>query len=157
MPRTGATSVALGLAVLGLIAATRSAPADDGCSNATLRGRYGIEASGTIASGPLAGPTALVGVVTYDGFGQVSGTITQRVTTATGPTTLANIPLAGTYLVNADCTAEDTVFNLANGTSSVHAYSIVEKGRRFSILNTTTGPTVVLGAGIRQTGGVPRD
>jgi len=146
-----------GLAILGLIATTRSAPADHGCSKCDTRGRYGIDASGTIASSPLAGPTALVGALTYDGLGQVSGTTTQRVTTATGPTTLADIPLAGTYIVNADCTAEDAVLNLANGTSSVHAYSIAEKGRRFSILNTTTGPRVVLGTGTRQTGGVPRD
>jgi len=157
MSRTGAASAAAVLATFGLIAAVGSAPADEGCSNATLRGGYGLEASGTIASGPLAGPTALVGVLTYDGFGQVSGTITQRVTTATGPTTLSKIPLAGTYNVNADCTAEDTLFNLANGTSSVHEYSIVEKGRRFSILNVTVGPTVVLGTGTRQLGGAGRD
>jgi len=155
MSRTTATSVTVVIATLGLIAATRNVPADDGCSNATLRGSYGLEASGTIASGPLAGPTALVGVLTYDGFGQASGTITQRVTTATGPAT--RIPLAGTYIVNADCTAEDTVFNLVSGTSSVHEYSIVENGRIFNILNTTAGPTVILGAGVRQFGGGGRD
>src|SRR5262249_10941513 len=102
--------------------------------------------------GPLAGPIALVGVLTYDGFGQVSGAITQRVSTAAGPTTLAKVPFAGTYSVNADCTAEDALTNLANGTSSVHEYAIVENGRRFSILNTTAGPTIVLGTGIKQTG-----
>ena len=125
-------------------------PADDGCSNRTLHGSYGIDASGTVASGPLAGPIALVGVLTYDGFGQVSGVITQRVTTAAGPTTLTKLPFAGSYSVNADCTAEDTLVNLANGSQSVHEYAIVESGRRFSILNSTAGPTVVLGTGIRQ-------
>jgi len=153
MSRTAMASLTVGICVLVVLASTRRAPADDGCTNAALRGPYAIEASGTLASGPLAGPTALVGVFSYDGFGQVSGRITQRVTTATGPTTLTNVPIAGTYTVNADCSAQDSLTNLSNGSISVHEYSIADNGRRFNILNTTAGPTVVLGTGIRQFGG----
>jgi hypothetical protein len=149
MSRTAITC-AVALAIVMVLAATRRAPADDGCSNRTLHGSYGIDASGTVASGPLAGPIALIGVLTYDGFGRVSGVITQRATTATGPTTLTRLPFAGTYTVNSDCTAEDSLVNLANGSQSVHEYAIVDGGRRFSILNTTAGPTVVLGTGIKQ-------
>jgi len=148
-----AMTLVVALGTVMVLATTRSAPAENGCSNRTLRGGYGIDASGTVASGPLAGPIALVGVLTYDGFGQVSGAITQRVTTATGPTTLTKIPFAGTYTVNTDCTAEDTLVNLANGSQSVHEYAIVESGERFSILNTTPGPTMVLGTGIKQVKG----
>jgi hypothetical protein len=152
------TSLTAGIATLALLATPRGTPANDGCSNATLRGSYGIEASGSVLSGPLAGPIALVGVLAYDGFGQVSGNISQRVTTATGPTTLTKIPFGGTYVVNADCTAEDNLINMANGTSSVHEYVIVDHGRRFSILNVTAGPTVVLGNGVKQfRGGGERD
>jgi hypothetical protein len=157
MSRTAMASLTIGICGLLVIATTRQAPADDGCTNATLRGPYAIEASGTVLSGPLSGPTALVGVFRYDGLGQVTARVTQRVTTATGPTTLTNVQFAGTYSVNADCTAEDSLTNVANGTISVHEYSIAESGRRFNILNTTTGPTVVLGTGIRQSGGRGHD
>jgi len=153
MSRRVIMAVTLATLAAAALATARSAPADDGCTNAALRGPYAIEASGTVLSGPLAGPTALVGVFSYDGFGQVSGHITQRVTTVTGPTTLTNVPIAGTYTVNADCSAQDSLTNLSNGSISVHEYSIADNGRRFNILNTTAGPTVVLGTGIRQFGG----
>jgi hypothetical protein len=136
-----------------VLGAVRGVPAHEGCSNATLRGSYGIEASGVAVSGPLTGPLAFVGVLTYDGLGQVSGSVTQRVTTSTGPTTLAHVPFAGTYTVNPDCTVDDALTNQSNGTVSVHEAVIVDSGRRFVILNTTAGPTVVSGTGIRQFGG----
>jgi hypothetical protein len=149
--RTAAFSIPILAAIV--LATVRSVPAHEGCSNATLRGSYGIEASGVSVSGPLAGPLAIVGVLTYDGFGQVSGSLTQRVTTSTGPTTLDHVPFAGTYQVNPDCTVEDALTNESNATLSVHESVIVESGRRFLILNTTAGPAVVSGTGIRQFGG----
>lgn len=152
MSRMMPTSVLIAAGALVALAWTRNAPAEDACSNRTLHGAYAVEASGTVASGPIAGPIAIVGVLNYDGFGQVSGELTQRVTTATGPTTLTRVPFSGTYNVNADCTAEDQLVNQSNGTTSVHEYAIAERGRRFAILNTTIGPTVVLGTGTRQFG-----
>ena len=148
--KTAMTSAIVSTVVLVALGFPRSAPAKSGCSSATLRGRYGIEAAGTVASGPLAGPIAIVGVLTYDGIGAISGNLTQRVTTATGPITLSKVPYAGTYIVNADCTVEDSITNLSNGTSSTHETIIVDGGRGFVILNTTTGPTVVIGRGRKQ-------
>ena len=69
---------------------------------------------------------------------------------ASGPTTLFKVPYTGTYTVNADCTVEDAWFNISNGTSSLHESVIVDNARRFVILNTTTGPTVVSGEGTKQ-------
>ena len=138
--------------VLVLLGTTRSAPAKNGCSNATLRGSYGIEATGTVLSGPLAGPIAIAGVLTYDGIEQVSGNLTQRVTTSTGPTTLTKVPFAGTYLVNPDCTVDDTLMNLSNGTSSTHESVVDSNGNGFVILNTSAGPSVVIGRGRKQFG-----
>jgi len=83
MTRKMMTVFAVLAPVLVLLGTTRSAPAKNGCSNATLRGSYGIEATGTVLSGPLAGPIAIAGVLTYDGIEQVSGNLTQRVTTST--------------------------------------------------------------------------
>jgi len=38
-----------------------------GCSNAVLKGDYGIHLTGMAMSGPFAGPIALVGVISFDG------------------------------------------------------------------------------------------
>jgi hypothetical protein len=144
-----ATTVGV-LSTFLVVASTGSAPAKTGCSNATLRGSYGIEASGSFLTGSLTGPIAIVGVLTYDGLGNVSGHLTQRVTTSTGPTTLSNVPFSGVYSVNADCTAEDVLTNLSNGTTGTHEYAIVSGGRAFSTVNTSTGPAVVIGRGRKQ-------
>lgn len=72
------------------------------CSDATLRGTYGIQISGTRPSAPAGAIESVVGVVLrhYDGRGQftqvdnvkgsISGTVPDR-------------PGAGTYQVNEDC------------------------------------------------------
>lgn len=151
--KTATRALVMSMLLAALFGVSRSAPARAGCTDAMLRGSYGIDASGSIASGPLAGPTAFVGVVTYDGVGGVAGDLTQRVTTATGPITLTKIPIAGTYTVNPDCTIEDSVTNLTNGATSTHEAVLVDGGRSFVILNTTAGPTVIIGHGRKQFAG----
>jgi hypothetical protein len=133
-----------------LFAVPQSVPPKHGCADATLRGSYAVDASGSVLSGPFAGPTAIVGILTYDGIGGVTGSLTQRITTATGPITLTKVSFAGSYSVNADCTADDSLTNLTNGTTSTHEYVVLKGGQSFVILNTTTGPTVVLGHGQRS-------
>ena len=146
------TLLTISVAVLIVLGTARKATAErqSGCSNATLRGSYGIHATGAALSGPLAGPVAFVGLFTFDGRGQLAGNLTQRVNGASGPITLFKVPYTGTYTLNADCTVEDTWFNLSNGTSSTHESVIVDNARKFVILNTTTGPTVVSGEGTKQ-------
>src|SRR5206468_4866292 len=104
--------------------AAKSRPKND-CSNATLQGTYGLHSTGTVASGPLAGPIAIVGIISYHGFGQLTATLTQRVSGASGPTTLEHVPYVGTYSVNPDCSVDDVWNNLSNGTSSIHESAIV--------------------------------
>jgi hypothetical protein len=137
------------VAVLMILGTAKKAPAQKhhGCSDATLRGSYAIHATGNVLSGPSTGPIAIVGEFTYDGSGQLVGQLSQRVNSDSGPMTLFKVPYNGTYIVNSDCTVEDTWFNLSNGTSSIHESTIVDKGEGFVILNTTTGPTVVSGEG----------
>jgi len=65
------TLLTISVAVLIVLGTARKATAErqSGCSNATLRGSYGIHATGAALSGPLAGPVAFVGVFTFDGRG----------------------------------------------------------------------------------------
>ena len=62
------------------------------------------------------------------------------------------MPFAGTYLVNPDCTVDDTLMNLSNGTSSTHESVVDSNGNGFVILNTSAGPSVVIGRGRKQFG-----
>jgi len=143
--------LSLSTAFLIVLATPWKAPAKSGCSNASLQGSYGIHATGTLTGGPNAGPAAFVGVIAFDGMGQLTLSLTQRLNSVSGPITLAKVPLVGTYAVNADCTAEDVWHNLSNGTSSVHELIVVDNGRGFFILNTTVGgPNVVSGVGRKQ-------
>jgi hypothetical protein len=75
-----------------------------GCTNETLKGRYGIQIQGTRPSAPGGPVESVIGVVTreYDGLGQftqvdnVKGSISGWVPDRVG---------GGTYEVSADCTA----------------------------------------------------
>src|SRR5438128_187617 len=100
------------------------AKAKNGCSNASLRGSYGLRATGTTPAGPI----AIVGLISYDGAGNLTGTLFARVT---GSTSTAVIPVTGPYTVNSDCTVNDTFGN------SQHTSVIVDDGRGYFILNTT--------------------
>jgi hypothetical protein len=144
------TLIAIAIAVAIVLATPRRAPAKNGCANASLQGSYGIHATGASTGGPNVGPVAIVGVITFDGMGQLTLTLTQRVNTATGPITLANVPFVGTYMVKPDCTVEDVWHNLSNGTSSTHESIIVDNGRGLFILNTTMGGSSILSAVARK-------
>src|SRR6266851_3404556 len=88
--------------ILGTGRKVPAKPAMNGCSNASLRGSYGLRATGTTPGGPL----AIVGVISYDGAGSLTGTLFAR---RTGSTSTEVISLAGgTYTVHPDCTVSDT-------------------------------------------------
>lgn len=133
--------LAFSITLLAVLGAAPNAPAASGCSNATLRGSYGIHATGTVAAGPV----AIVGILSYDGNGHLTASLTQRVN---GATTLFKAPFTGVYQVNADCTVEDTFINVTTGAQSTHESVIVDRGRGFAILNTSAG--TVLGEARKQ-------
>jgi hypothetical protein len=127
--------------------------ANDGCSNESLRGSYAIQGTGTVMSGPFAGPAAFVGILRFDGLGQLEGTFTQRVNTATGPTTL-KVPIGGSYTVNPDCTAEDIVVNQLNGAFNTQELILIDHGKKFLFVVTTAGaPPIVSGRGRKLSSG----
>jgi hypothetical protein len=133
-----------GLFALGSAGVVR---AESGCGNESLLGRYAIQGTGTVMSGPFAGPAAFVGILRFDGAGNLEGNLTQRLNTATGPTTL-KVPIAGSYTVNADCTAEDILINQLNAAFNTQELVLIEGGKEFLFVVTTVGaPPIVSGAG----------
>ena len=124
--------------ILGSVQKVPAKPAKSGCSNASLKGSYGLHATGTTPGGPL----AIVGVISYDGAGGLTGTLFVR---RTGSTSTEVIDLTGgTYTVHSDCTVSDTFGN------SQHESVIVDGGRGYVILNTTEGAPVVISGDARK-------
>ena len=66
------------------------------CSNASFKGSYGASCGGFVGDSPL----AVIGVLTADGKGNISGVETLSVN---GVIT-SGVTFTGTYTVNADCT-----------------------------------------------------
>ncbi|HJZ75551.1 MAG TPA: hypothetical protein VKE51_27640 [Vicinamibacterales bacterium] len=145
---TGSTLLALSIAGLLTLGSARVVRAESGCSNESLRGSYAIQGSGTVMSGPFAGPAAFVGILRFDGAGNLEGNFIQRVNTATGPTTL-RVPIGGNYSVNADCTGEDIVINQLNtALFNTQELILIDRGKEFLFVVTTAGgPPIVSGAG----------
>jgi len=89
------------LASLLILTLVAQANAQDGCSNADLRGVYSFVVSGTFGSSPF----AAAGQTTYDGKGGVTGLIQISVGGNVSPV----LPWGGTYTVNPeDCTTTKT-------------------------------------------------
>lgn len=137
--------LALVIAMLLLLGTARRVPADNGCSNETLQGSYGVYFTGTLTAGPSAGPIAGIAVATYDGNGQVTLVQTQRLLVSGTPTTL-HVPFTGTYTVNADCTTSGVLTNTLTGAIGTTEGVIVDHGRELYALNTTAGAPVVVSA-----------
>lgn len=113
-----------------LVGTTTSAQAAN-CTNATLKGAYGFFVSATIL--PAGTPRSVLGVLTFDGKGTFTATLTFNTDgvisypTDTGP-----------YKVNADCTGT-LVTNGGTGTVDI---VIVDGGKEFYQLR--TNPATIL-------------
>lgn len=111
------------------------------CSNALLKGSYGIQMQGTRPAPGGAGLEAVIGVVirTYDGTGNftqldnikgaVSGFAPDR-------------PGAGTYNVNADCSGT-TRFEPAPGVVIEERFVVLDYGHEIRSISTTPQPIMV--------------
>ena len=76
-----------------------------GCSTQTLKGPFGFSFSGGAVIGGFEGkPGAVVGLITFDGRGQLTGVVTAN---ANGRV-LPQREIQGTYTVNPDCTGSVT-------------------------------------------------
>jgi hypothetical protein len=126
------------LLVLAVVVTTRSTVYAQ-CSNATLTGSYGFKQDGfgTHNGHGNAVPVAGVGVVTFDGAGNASFTITQ-VFNSGGGDLFEAIP--GTYTVNSDCTGSVTIEDFGQ-----HFYIVtVHDGAEFFAIQTEIGTTNIV-------------
>jgi len=97
-----------------------------GCSNATLRGNYGLVATGFSggSSAPIYKPWNLSMLANFDGRGGLSGTSMNVFHPAHNPYN-PNSFTAGTYTVNADCTCTWHIGEYLMGGEHFTAYGIV--------------------------------
>jgi hypothetical protein len=117
--------------------------AQSGCTDATLKGNYGVSWQGfdIVKGAAHEVPWAGVGVVGFDGAGNVSVSFTQalngKITTgATG---------AGTYTVNSDCTGSPS-FTSGDAAGESPIMVIVGGGTEVLFISTLSGQTIVLDA-----------
>jgi hypothetical protein len=105
------------------------------CSTETLEGCYATNISGIVVSNaPILGPFADVGVLTFDGNGNVS-----RIgTTSMNGTIVQGLQFMGTYVVNPDCTGSYTL-QLPGNISATSNFVIDNGGREIQIINVTNG------------------
>ena len=126
--------------VLAIVVMTKST-AYAQCSNATLTGSYGFKGDGfgTHNGHGDAIPFAQVGVVTFDGAGNASFTLTQ-VYNSSGGDFFEAIP--GTYTVNSDCTGTIAIEDFG-----LHFYMVtVGGGAELFAIQTETGTTNIVDA-----------
>ncbi len=116
-----------------------------GCTLATLRGNYAFIYTGAGAPGhSLRGlnnaPSAAVGVLAFDGAGNLSASYTVVFNGAAAETT--SVPDTGTYTVNSDCTG-----TLTDATIDAHFNMvIVGGGAELFNIQTDAGGTNTLDA-----------
>lgn len=118
------------------------------CSLETLKGSYGTSTTGSIVfAGPI-GPVADVGVVTFDGNGGASQTSTVSLNGMIIPNRTS---LAGSYVVNPDCTGNIslTLPGPAGPIISTSNIVIVNHGKELRTIVTGAG-RVLAGTAVRQ-------
>ena len=109
------------------------------CSVATLNGTYALKFSGFFTRGPVPAainnftPIAGVGLVTFDGNGNLSASETVSVGGLISP---VNVP--GTYTVNSDCTG--TFITTPNAHLNL---VILRNGREIQAVNTVPGSVIL--------------
>ena len=133
------------LFVLAVVVVTTTSTVHAQCSNATLTGSYGFKQDGfgiihnsKAKLGNMI-PFATVGVVTFDGAGNASFTLTQ-VFNSEGGAFFEAIP--GTYTVNSDCTGTIAIEDFG-----LHFYMVtVGGGAEVFAIQTETGTTNIVDA-----------
>ena len=110
-----------------LLSLGMSSRAQADCTEASLKGTFAFSCTGTGGGVPI----AAVGLLTFDGKGQVAG----RYTFSDNGAITRGAAVTGTYTVNADCTAS-TAFS----DSSHYDIALFKKG--FFSIETDTGTVV---------------
>lgn len=130
--KTGSTLMTVAVFALAVAAAPAAKAAERGCTNATLKGTYSDQDTGTIVG---VGPFAGVNVDSFDGKGHmtISGMSSVNGSISAGGET-------GKYTVNPDCTGTYTV---EGGGLTIDAFFvIVDGGNQLQIVITDPGNVI---------------
>lgn len=114
------------------------------CSNASLRGSFGLRATGNTTTG---GALIVMGRFSFDGNGNLTATLFTR--TPTAATTLDTY--TGTYSVDSNCFVTDSWVSDSTGSVTTHVSVLVNESKGYYVLNTTQGaPVIISGEAQRQ-------
>jgi hypothetical protein len=124
------------LSALALSVAPAAMADNQGCWNATLQGSFSFQGTGFIISPPkVAGPTAWVLALTFDGKGGVTSAFgSSNLNGNIGPQTEI-----GTYTVNDDCTGTFMVVISPGGFTAHYLFVIDENLNELQIICTDSG------------------
>jgi len=132
------------LANLLIMVTGATAQERDSCTNASLHGSFGLRATGRTLAG---GDIVVLGRFVFDGNGNLTGRLFNRLPNATNET----FTLTGTYSVTPECIVTDVWVPDNGSPATTHTSVIVDNGKGYYILNTTVGaPSVVSGEATRQ-------
>ena len=109
----------LAVLFIGLLTAVQPLQAAT-CSNASLKGDYGILVTGTAAGNPI----ATMGKITADGNGALTGSETFSV----NGTLFDTVTVSGTYTVGATCSGKATI-TPQGGTATTYNLAILANGK----------------------------
>jgi hypothetical protein len=102
------------------------------CSNASIKGKYGIFINGYDSSGSYQHG---VGQINSNGAGKFTG-----VETVTDDGTIYNnLSLSGTYSIAANCTGSGTIVNVKNGNQSHYNFVVDNSGKQVEAAETDSG------------------
>jgi len=110
-----------------------------GCDIHSLFGSYGISTTGFIVSAGPVGPVGDVGVITFDG----QGNVVQTSTVSLNGAITAGRMSAGTYIMNPDCTGTITAHLPPPAGLSQSNFVVVDKGKELQLINTGNGRVLV--------------
>jgi hypothetical protein len=119
--------------IFAALAAAEGNGEGKGCSNATLKGRYGFVISGTKPSGPPPAPLEnMIGtaVTTFDGHGNL--TQIDNIHSSISPLILDR-PGTGTYSIRDDCSGTMALNNPGSPTLEARIV-VVDKGREVRVV-----------------------
>jgi len=135
----------LTLGIVG-VASAPGATANDGFTNADVRGPYGFSLDGTIVSGTTAVPVAAVGVFEADG----NGSLTDGVRTLSAGGVVLHQTFTCTYTVNPNGTGSAVCTILTGGTGT-ESFDFVLTDKRRAVPFVATNPGfVVRGVSVKQ-------
>ena len=122
--------------------------------SAGLTGSYGFSATAAYTGGNNSNPLAIVGVITFDGAGNVTGseTVVQPDTSPNATTVQSfTVPFAGTYTVNADGTgALKIALAIPNASPITASFVLTDGGSGFMLVQTGGGNMLLTGTGRKQ-------